>query len=221
METRIIACETIKDEIIKALEMAGRDFPTTFLRAGLDNKPENLRQALEAELEPLAEPSLILLGYGFSNGALVEFPAGKHTLVAPEAEDVICLILGSQTRRDAVLAEKLSYIITDGWLKGDSLFVDFDKTVEKRGQEKAVKLYKSMLGFYQRFLLVDTGVYDLVPYRKKLEELGGLLGLPVEDAPGDLSWLVRLVSGPPWDDTFVKAEPGQTLTIDPEAGSKK
>ena len=220
METRIIACESIGDEITKALELSGRNLKITFLKPGLDNNPQDLRDAIEGIIKPLSEPETILLGYGFSNGALVDFPAGKHTLVAPEAEDVICLILGSQSRRDAILSEKPSYIITEGWLKGDSLFEDFDKAVEKYGQAKATRLHKSMMAHYQRFLLVDTGVYDIAPYRTKLEELGEILALGVEVEKGDLSWLVRLISGPPWGPDFVKAEPGEYLTIDPKAGSK-
>jgi len=39
METRIIACATIKDEINKALEIAGRDYPAVFLKPGLDDEP--------------------------------------------------------------------------------------------------------------------------------------------------------------------------------------
>ena len=220
METRIIACESISDEITKALELSGRDLKTTFLKPGLDNKPQDLRDAIESIIKPLPEPEVILLGYGFSNGALVDFPAGKHTLVAPEAEDAICLILGSQTRRDAILGEKPSYVLTEGWLKGDSLFEDFNKAVEKYGQAKATRLHKSMMSHYQRFLLIDTGVYDIAPYRTKLEELGEILGLEVEVDQGDLSWLVGLVSGPPWGQGFVTAKPGEYLTIDPQAGSR-
>lgn len=220
MDTKIIACQTIEDEIKKALEVAGRDYPAVFLGPKLDNEPQKLREAIEAEMNQLAAPSLVLLGYGFSNGTLVDFPAGRHTLVAPQAEDVLCLILGSQRRRDQIIEAMPSYMITKGWLRGDNIFKAFQKSVEKFGPEKAARLHKSMLSHYKRFLLVDTGVYDLNEYRGRLEELGQALGLAVEEEKGDLSWLVRLVSGPPWDQSFVKAEPGRMLTIDPQIGSR-
>ena len=219
METRIIACATIKDEINKALEITGRDFPAVFLKPGLDDEPARLRQAITEEMDKIAEPALVLLGYGFSNGALVDFPAGRHTLVAPQAEDVLCIVLGSQARRDEILNEKPTYFITEGWLRGDNIFSVFGRSVEKYGPEKAARLHKSMMSHYQRFLLVDTGVYDLDQYRDRLAEMGKVLGLAVEEDKGDLNWLVRLVSGPPWGDDFVKAEPGQMLTLDPKAGS--
>ena len=219
METRIIACATIKDEINKALEIAGRDYPAVFLKPGLDDEPARLREAITEEMDKSAEPALILLGYGFSNGALVDFPAGKHTLVAPQAEDVLCLVLGSQARRDAILSEAPTYFITEGWLRGDNIFSVFARSVEKYGPEKAARLHKSMMSHYKRFLLVDTGVYDLDKYRDRLAEMGQVLGLALEEAQGDLSWLVRLVSGPPWGADFVRAEPGQSLTLDPKAGS--
>jgi len=220
MDTLVIACQTIEDEMKRALELAGRDYPAVFLRPGLDDEPQKLREAIEAEMNKLPDPSLVLLGYGFSNGALVDFPAGRHTLVAPQAEDALCLILGSQVRRDQIMRATPTYLITKGWLRGDNIFKAFQKSVEKFGPEKAARLHKSMLGHYKRFLLVDTGVYDLNEYRGPLEELGQALGLSVEEEKGDVGWLVRLVSGPPWDQGFVKAEPGQTLTIDPQAGSQ-
>lgn len=215
MNTVIIACATIKDEIKKALELAGRDYPAVFLKPGLDDKPGDLREAITAEMDQLVEPSLALLGYGFSNGALVDFPAGKHTLVAPQAEDVLCLIMGSQKRRDETLNEKPTYLITEGWLRGDNIFKVFHNLVDKYGQAKAAKMHKATMAHYKRFLLVDTGVYELDQYRGKLRELAEVSGLDVEEAPGDLGWLVRLVSGPPWGEDFVQAEPGGMLTINP------
>lgn len=220
MKTMIIACRTIEDEMKKALALAGKDYPAAFLKPGLDDEPQKLREAIEAEMDKLPEPTQVLLGYGFSNGALVEFPAGRHSLVAPQAEDVLCLILGSQVRRDQIMQAQPTYLITEGWLRGDNIFKAFEKSVEKFGPEKAARLHKSMMSHYKRFLLVDTGVYDLNEYRGRLEELGQALGLAVEEDKGDLNWLVKLVSGPPWDATFVQATPGQMLTIDPQAGSK-
>lgn len=219
MNTVVIACQTIEDEMKKAMELAGRDCPAVFLKPGLDNDPQKLREAITAEMDQLAEPSLVLLGYGFSNGALVDFPAGRHTLVAPQAEDVLCLILGSQTRRDQIMQAKPTYLITEGWLRGDDLFAAYQKSVDKFGPEKAAKLHKAMMSHYQRFLLIDTGVYNLDNYRTRLTELGQALGLPLEEDKGDLTWLTALAAGPPWDNRFIQAQPGQTLTIDPKAGS--
>lgn len=219
MNTAVIACGTIKDEVTRALELAGKDYPVVTLKPGLDDNPQDLRSAIEEELNKLPEPSLVLLGYGFSNGALVDFPAGRHTLVAPLAEDVICIILGSQKRRDAILNESPAYFITEGWMRGDALFLNYQRALEKYGPEKAAKLQKAMMGAYKRFLLLDTGVYDLNPWRAKFAEMSTLLGIPVEEDKGDLTWLVRLFSGPPWGPDFVQAQPGQSLTIDPKAGS--
>lgn len=220
METKIIACATIEEEFKQALKIAKRDYPAVFLKPGLDNDPQALRQAIKAEMATLTAPGRIILGYGFSNGALVDFPCGQHTVVAPQAEDGICLILGSQVRRDKILTEKSTYFITEGWLKGDDLFSTFQKAVEKYGLAKAGRMQKTMMSHYQRFLLVDTGVYDLDKYRGKLNEMAEVLGLTVEETKGELSWLVRLVSGPPWGDYIIEVSAGGTLTIDPKAGSQ-
>ncbi|MGL4208550.1 MAG: DUF1638 domain-containing protein, partial [Candidatus Adiutrix sp.] len=189
MNTHIIACAMIKDEIKKVLELSGQNCSHVFLKPNLDDKPEELRSALKEEMAKLGEPSRVLLGYGFSNGTLINFPAGMHTVVAPQAEDVLCLILGSQKRRDEILKASPSYLITEGWLRGDNIFSVFKHSVEKYGAEKAARLHKAMMQHYQRFLLVDTGVYDLDKYRGPLAELGQILGLTVSEDKGDLSWL--------------------------------
>lgn len=220
MDTFLIGCQIIEKELKQVMSEAGHNYPGVFFRPGLDTNPEDLKKAILAEMAKLPAPSRVLLGYGFSNGALTDLPAGPHQLVAPQAEDVLCLILGSQKRRDEIMKETPSYIITEGWLKGDNLFGEYKKAVEKYGPEKAARLQKMMLGGYTRFLLVDTGVYNLADYRDRFKELAAPLGMAVEDIPGDLSWLKRLVAGPPWDNTFVVAEPGQTLTVDPAAGSR-
>ena len=221
MDTQVIACATIKDEIKKAMELAGVDYPAVFLKPNLDDQPDNLRSAITERLNEMPDPTMVLLGYGFSNGALVNFPTGRHTLVAPQAEDVLCLILGSQAKRDEILKEMPTYFITEGWLRGDDIFLIFNRSVEKYGLEKAAKLHKKMMSHYRRFLLVDTEAYDLEAYRGPLIELAEALEMAVEEQKGDLNWLVRLMGGPPWSDDFVVAEPGEKLTIDPAAGSKK
>jgi hypothetical protein len=213
MQTAVIADGAIEDEMKKALAKAGRDYPAVFLEPRLDDDPQKLRAALEAEMDRLPGPSTVLLGYGFSNGALVSFPAGRHRLAAPRAEDGLCLILGSQARRDALLKDRSPYLLTEGWLRGDDLFSAFERSVKKFGPEKAARLHKAMMTHYQRFLLIDTGAYDLDACRGRLQELGAVLGLAVEEAPGDLGWLERLVKGPPWGDDFAVAEPGEMLTI--------
>lgn len=218
MKTVVIGCGMIKDEMDKVLKETGKGYEAVYLKPGLDDNPQELREAITSEMDKLAEPSIVLLGYGFSNGALVDFPAGKHTLVAPQAEDSICIVLGSQARRDALLEECPTYFITNGWMRGDGLFKNYEKAVEKYGPAKAAKLQKAMMGHYKRFLLIDTGVYDLEKWRPKLNEMAEILGMTVEVAPGDLSLLTRLVEGPPWGEGLVKAEPGQMLTVAAKVG---
>lgn len=213
MQTVVIACGMIKDEMNRVLQACGKDYPAVYLKPGLDDNPQALREAITEAMDNLPEPSRVLLGYGFSNGALVDFPAGRHTLAAPRAEDSICIVLGSQARRDAFLEECPTYFITDGWMRGDSLFKNYDRTLEKYGPEKAAKLQKSVMGHYKRFLLIDTGVYDPDKWRPRLKEMAGILGMTVEEVQGDLSLLTQLVEGPPWGDDIIVAEPGEMLTV--------
>ena len=61
-------------------------------------------------------------------------------------------------------------------------------------------------------MLIDTGRYDLAPYRARVAEFADTFDLAVEEVPGTTRILDALVDGG-WGADFVVAPPGHEFTL--------
>ena len=62
-------------------------------------------------------------------------------------------------------------------------------------------------------MLIDTGRYDLAPYREYAERFAEFFGLRLEEVPGTTRLVDMLVAGE-WDDAFLVVPPGHEITLD-------
>ncbi len=90
----MIACKVFQNLIEPYLpaELASQ---ITFLDYGLHTVPKKLRLAVQEQIDAVATPSLIVLGYGLCGNGLDGIRAGVHTLLIPRTDDCIALLLGS------------------------------------------------------------------------------------------------------------------------------
>ena len=63
MKAVILTCRTIEDEIRYVLNEENLDFPVILMEAGLHEKPDNLKKALQEMIDRLSNVEFILLGY--------------------------------------------------------------------------------------------------------------------------------------------------------------
>ena len=61
MNTAIIACKTIEDELRHAMAHTGTDWPVVWLEQGLHNVPDMLRSALQTALNDVGAQRVLLL----------------------------------------------------------------------------------------------------------------------------------------------------------------
>jgi len=80
-------------------QACARGMPAEYLDFGLHLEPKRMKSALQARLEALPEPSVVLIGYGLCGNGLVGLEAGPHTLVIPRTDDCIAILLGSRSAR--------------------------------------------------------------------------------------------------------------------------
>ncbi|MDR2935474.1 MAG: DUF1638 domain-containing protein [Candidatus Adiutrix sp.] len=219
MKTHIVACETIRDELISALSRLGLNCPVVWLEGGLHNSPARLRARLAevlAEADGRCERLLVTLGY--CGGGVNGLKTGGYTTVLPLADDCLSLLLGSMAARKAS-ALIPTYYLTAGWLRHESNMVkDYERLVARHGRAKADRMAKLMLRHYRRFGLVDTGVYYFKRLMGRVGPLAERLGLSVESLPGDTSWLDRLLQGPHETGDFLVLPPRTELTFEHWSG---
>jgi hypothetical protein len=205
---KIIACETLRDEVTR---VAG-DIEAEYCEGLLHDFPDRLRATVQERIDATPGARTILLAYGRCSNGLAGLRAGPHRLVLPAVDDCIALLLGS---RQAYLREFSTqpgtYYYTRGWIEYiDDPYHEYLQMIPKYGEEKARRIAHLILEHYTRVAVIDTGTYDLDAYRDYLQTVSAFYGLPVDELPGSLRLLERLVAGP-HDDEFIVVEPGGTL----------
>jgi len=205
---KIIACETLRDEITRVAPGAEIEF----VEGRLHDHPDRLRETLNERIAATPGARTILLAYGRCSNGTAGLEAGPHRLVLPAVDDCISLLLGSR-------AEYLrqfstcpgTYYYTRGWIEYiDDPYQEYLQMIPRYGEDKARQIAHLILEHYRRVALVDTGTYDLAEVNEYLRTVSDFYGLPVEVLPGSLRLLEHLVGGP-YDGEFITVDPGGTL----------
>ena len=209
---KLIACPAVLGELADG---ATDGVDTHTPEAQLHLSPERLKAALAAAVAEADEPgATIVLGYGLCSNSVLGLKTEHATLVVPRVDDCIAMLLGSNEAFAAENAkERGSYYVARAYLEEcDTIVSEHEKLVEKRGAERAEKMMRLLLQHYTRIVLIDTGRYDLEPYRARVAGFAERFDLAVEDVPGTTRILDALVEGG-WGDDFVVAPPGHELTL--------
>jgi hypothetical protein len=213
--TRVIACATVIEEMLPHLPPG---MGHQVLDFGLHINPQSLKETLQETIDSVAAESdppieTILLGYGLCSQAVTGLKANNCTLVVPRVDDCIAIFLGSDARyRQQFRSEPGTYYLTKGWIEaGDTPFDEFEDIAQRYGQEKAAWIMGRILKNYTRLALINTGQYEMERYRAYGRTTAERYGLRFEEIEGSDDLVTKLLNGP-WDDDFVVARPGETIT---------
>jgi hypothetical protein len=209
--TEVVACATVIEEILPLLP---EGVAYEVLDFGLHLTPENLRNRLQATIDAAsAKADTIILGYGLCSMAVVGLKATGCTLVIPRVDDCIAIFLGSHAAyKRQISQEPGTYYLTKGWIEvNDTPFAEYPWLVERYGPEQAERIIKLMLKNYTRLAFVDTGHYEQERYRAYARRMARQFGLRYEEIPGSTALIKKMIYGP-WDDDFVIARPGDTIS---------
>jgi hypothetical protein len=213
LHAKVIACATVGEELQHLLP---RGMPHRFLEFGLHLTPEDLNAAVQEEIDrTLENVDTILLGYGMCSKGMIGLRSRQFRLVIPKVDDCIALFLGSQAeyRRQGRKAPGTFYL-TKGWIEcGDDPLTEYRKLSEKYGEEKAYRIEKHYIGNYTRLALINTGTHNLEAYREYAAKVARFFNLTLEEIPGSVRLLNKLLTGD-WDDEFVVVEPDGTVSFD-------
>lgn len=190
------------------------DVPRQVLDFGLHTNPATLKAALQEAIDAsAAEADTVILGYGFCSMAVMGLRANGCTLVVPRVDDCISIFLGSgDAYRQQARGEPGTYYLTKGWIEvGDTPFSDYDRLVEKYGEQRADRLIRLSIKHYTRLALIDTGRGDMTAYREYTRRLAERWGLRFEEIPGSNELVRRMLFGP-WNGDFIVVPPGEAIT---------
>lgn len=214
MDTVILACNTIKDEIELAAEKAQCRHPIIWIESGLHLVPDSLRRRMQEELDKIDGPRTVILAFGFCGNSVVGVKTGNFEMVIPKVDDCITLLLGSKDQRARSGRNGGIYYLTRGWLEGEAnIWKEYHAVLARFGPKKTARIYKVMLAHYKYLGLIDTGAYDLPGLMPHAKEISSTLNLELTVLPGTDLYLKRLLTGPWDDDSFLKIPPLTTIDL--------
>ena len=194
----VIACRVF-ETILACLLPKSLAEQITFLDYGLHTIPKDLTVALQAEIDQIETPSLIILGYGLCGNGLRGIKSGAHTLLIPRTDDCIAILLGSyQSYLEVFTSEPGTYYLTKGWLEaGSNPLQEYRGYVEKYGREKADMVMDMQYQHYTRLMFVAHNQHDIDQYREQALEIAEFCsrwGMRYEERVGSEAFIHQFIA---------------------------
>ena len=208
MKSALIACNTIRDELEKAMAETGVARSVVWIESGLHLVPDSLRRRIQEELDRIEEMDRVLLGFGFCGNAVLGLKTQAFELILPRVDDCITWLLGSKEKRECSTQAGGVYFLTRGWLEGEAnIWKEYQGTINRYGPERTKTIYRQLLQHYRYLGLIDTGAYDMEELIPHIHEIAAKLNLEPKIFPGSDAYLKKFLEGP-WDnDRFLRIPP--------------
>lgn len=215
----VIACRVFQG-LLDANLPASLVTETTFLDYGLHRVPAKLTGAVQAEIDSIEAPSLVVLGYGLCGNGLAGVKSRQHTLLISRADDCIAILLGSYERYlQEFDSEPGTYYLTKGWLEsGSHPLNEFREYQQRYGTEQADWLMDQQYQHYKRLVLVAHSPQDLAKYRPLALEIAEYCqrwGMAYEEILGSELYIRRLAEAAEEGEAdprdFVIVPPGEEI----------
>lgn len=213
MNAVILACSSMARQVAAAQRKMGTDYPVRCVDRRYHAEPKEMRLQLIAALGGLAGKfDTVLVAMGFCGGSWESVRAPLR-VVAPRADDCITILLNRDGAPHENLKEPGHIYIRDTDTGRYSLEGLRESVCERYGREHGLALFDKWFASYTHADIIDTGTYDsraevfLAQARRGAE----IARCELRHVPGGNVVLEKLVSGD-WDDLFVVAEAGETLT---------
>jgi hypothetical protein len=212
----LIACRVMEPEL-EGLRKDRRHVEIRYLEQSLHRTPQKMAGRVQSLIDEVADTAgRIVLGYGLCSNGILGVRAHQQELIIPRCHDCISFFLGSpEAYRKDFDAHPGTYYLTPGWLaeRKDPLGIIEDDYVQRVGREMAVWAMKEELKHYRRIALINTGVADIEPLRKRARENADFFNMNYEEIEEiSLEYFVKLLDGPYTEAEFLRLKPGEAVT---------
>ncbi|MFW5684244.1 MAG: DUF1638 domain-containing protein [Spirochaetota bacterium] len=230
MRIKAIACKVFTREVSKIVAESEHTIDVSYLRQGLHDTPDVLREQLQAEIERIdagedmhtqapsdgSDYEAIALVYGLCSNAIAGVSSSRYRLVVPRAHDCIAVLMGSRRRyKEYFDAHPGTYWYSPGWIDQtlmpgpERVARTRERYVEQYGEENAdylMEMEQEWLKRYDRCGYVAWSELDREEYRERTRDAASYLGWSFDHVHGDEGLLRRLLEGP-WDEDEVLVVP--------------
>lgn len=225
----VISCHVLWRELCYYAAISRNIFMFHFLKQGLHNEPDLLRQRVQHAIDAVEDGyHAILLGYGLCSNGVVGLVARKTPLVIMRGHDCITFLLGSKERYRKYFDEHPgTYWYSPGWIDtclmpGPQRHHQARQTyIEKYGEENAEFLVNAEQAWVERYsnaAYVDLGFYDTSWQKQFTRRCAEFLGWKHDILTGSPDLIINFLEGR-WDpENFLLVQPGETVVASHDEG---
>ena len=215
MKTAVLACNTIRAELLLAKQRTRSEYDIIWLESNLHNNIDKLRAEMQKGLDRLVGYDRVLMAFGFCGNSVIGLKTHSFELILPRIDDCISLLIGSISKRAEISKGRQSIYLTRGWLEHESsILSEYEYTVNKHGEESAKFVIDSMFGMYDTLSIIDTGAYNVESVMDSAEQISEKFGLEKKLVQGTTSYLEALLSGK-WDEArFLIVPPNRAIQVE-------
>jgi hypothetical protein len=213
--TVIIACRVLEKMLQLLLP---EDVDATYLDTILHQTPKKLGADLQQQIDAIAQPSNVIVGYGLCGNGLVGVKSRAHTLIVPRTHDCVSIFLGSHQRYvQRFFASPDTYYLTRGWLEAhDHPLKNYLDYLRDYDEETAEYLVDVKFHNYRRLCMVGFSQQELEDCRPMATEVAEFCAkrwnMRYEEIIGSTALLQALLEMPmrldSGDAEFVVVQPG-------------
>lgn len=210
MKSLIVGCQTLKSELLAAIEKTGCSYDLIWIEAHLHNYKDKLNKALQEILDQADSYDRIFFSTGFCGNSISGLENHQATLIIPKVDDCISLLFGGSKNKSPWLD---SYFLTEGWIQGqNNIWKEYQYALNKYGPRRADRIFQMLFANYSRIALLDTGCYSLAPSLKEAQKIADTFSLDCQIVPATTKYIEDLLTGPWEEERFLIVPPGQTIT---------
>jgi len=218
----IISCHVLWREICHFASISKNTFNFHFLKQGLHDTPDILRQQVQDAIDAVdGDYDAVLIGYGLCSNGLVDVQARDKKLVIMRGHDCITFLLGSKKRyREYFDQNPGTYWYSPGWIDTtlmpgkERLDQIFQQYKEKYGEENAeylMQIEQRWIHDYSNAAYVDLGFYDTEQYKDFSKKCAEELSWSYDELLGESRLIIDFLEGNWNSEDFLIVQPGERM----------
>jgi hypothetical protein len=212
----VVSCQVLESAVQMVLEgitIASR----RCMEYGLHSIPQQMAPKLQAVVDAIDDPGIVLIGYGLCGNGLVGLESRGHTLIIPRVDDCIATLMGSYYTYVADFrAHPGTYYLSQGWLESGYHPVEqYRLWSTQYGEARARRIIGQMYQNYRRVALVAFTPAEMERLRPQAQSVAKFLSVLYAEVLGSAAllrrWIERAQRPGETDDEFVVVPPGYAV----------
>lgn len=195
MKTLILSCPTLKGELESALRQHGSQTKVTYLPATLHGEMEKIRPTLQKIIDGNQEFDRIVILLSGCGGSTAGIKATTAEVIIPKTHDCLDILLSKRDTCEVESRDPVGIYMTGSWYEYHmKTLLNADKMIADLGYEAAAQKLRGIFGTFNKFYIIDTGVFDVDYVKRGLASLLKILDGTLTIVPGEFGILHRVAA---------------------------